>query len=260
MKAKPLCPRWLFISASCLALACISTHCLAQPSAAPAPSMLQVIVTTVKPDMMRDYTELLKNEVTPALKKAGVPWRAVWQTAVFGDTYQFVSVTPIEKFAQYDSPSPLVRALGQDGAARLLEKISRCVTSTHFYAEVFRRDLSIIKDTQEPPKIATVSRFRVPTGKGPEFENFIKTEILPVLKKADIGGYLVHQVAFGGSGNDWVILTLYNKFADFDGGPLLLRLLGQEGFNKFLAKASGLATQLESSVQRYNTELSYSTP
>ncbi len=238
---------------------CFSTWCLAQ-SSAPAPSWTHVTVSKVKPDMLQEWTDLQKNEVNPALKKAGVPWRGVWQTAVFGDSYEWAAVTPIEKFAQYDEPSPLVKALGQEGFTRLITKIRKCISGSHSYAFRFRPDLSIQKEMKEPPQIAVVTSVRVTPGREPDFENFLKNDILPVLKKSDIVGYFVHQTVFGGDGTQWVGVTLYNKFADLDAGPPLVRVLGQEGANKLLAKAAGLVTSVERSVTRYNRDLSYFTP
>ena len=41
----------------------------------PPPARTQVTTTQVKPEMLTAWQELQRNEVVPALKKAGVPWR-----------------------------------------------------------------------------------------------------------------------------------------------------------------------------------------
>ncbi len=87
------------------------------PAQAPNPRS-HVTIYTVTPDMLNDWIDLQKNEVVPALKKAGVRSRTIWRNAPFnGSAYEFVSVTPIDNMAQYDGESPLIRAL-----ARLRER------------------------------------------------------------------------------------------------------------------------------------------
>ena len=57
-------------SASIVVLATtLSTYCLAQT---PTSGFARVTVTHVKPDMVNEWLDLQKNEVVPALKKAGV--------------------------------------------------------------------------------------------------------------------------------------------------------------------------------------------
>ena len=54
----------------------------------PADRTLSVLVVSVKPDMLHEWTDLVKNEVLPALKKAGIPSVTAMQT-VFGNGNEF---------------------------------------------------------------------------------------------------------------------------------------------------------------------------
>ena len=53
--------------------------------------------------MWTEYREIERDEVIPALRKAGVTSRSAWHTAAFGSTYEMVLVRPVEDFGVYDS-------------------------------------------------------------------------------------------------------------------------------------------------------------
>lgn len=238
-----------------IALLCPSL-CLAQ--AQETPSLLYFGTATVKPDMLQEWEDLHKTEVIPALKKAGVPpWVDMWQTAIFGDTYAFVTVAPVPNFAVFDSPHPALKALGPEVFTRLVNKLRKCVVSSRSQAVRFREDLSIVTEMQEPPKIAVVTTVRVTPGRHSDFENLLKSDFLPALRKLDLKGYYVHQTIFGGSRYDWTFVALHDKFADFDAGPLLVRAMGEEGTAKFLQKVTGIVQSVDFVVVRYRAELSF---
>lgn len=56
------------------------------------------------------------------------------------------------------------------------------------------------------------------------------------MKKSGVPGYLVSQVVFGGSVNEYVTLTLQEKFIEMDKSAPPLRILGQEGAMKLQQK------------------------
>jgi hypothetical protein len=51
---------------------------------------------------INEFLDIEKNEVVPALKKGGEKSRALYQTTLFGDTFEFAAVTPLSKFADFD--------------------------------------------------------------------------------------------------------------------------------------------------------------
>ena len=244
--------QFLALAAAPVALGlCISTIVSAQPKPVP---FISVFVTKVKPDMSRDW-EALQKELNAALRKGGIPWRSVSQTALFGDLYTFVSVTPIEKFAQFDGPSTTVKALGEEGSANLLGKLGRCTVEAHRYAMHFREELSIIKPGP-PGGIAVVSFVRVAPGKRLEYEKFVKADVMPAMKKLDVG-YSVYEPVIGGNTNDWVSVTTMKGFGDLDSGVPIVRALGQAGADKIAMKAASIVSSLERIVSRARPDLSY---
>ncbi len=226
----------------------------------PQSQWLSISVVHVKPDMLTEWMDFQKNEMIPTLQKGGVKRRGAWQTVAFGKAFEYVFVTPIDSFAQYDGESPIQKALGQEGMQTLLAKSHRFLSSVHTYAVRTRPDLSIEPKSTDPPKLAVVTVSEVAPGRFLEYESFIKDDVLPVLRKAGIAGFLVHQAVFGGSGNEYVSLVLLDKFADLDKGSPFVRVLGQEGANKLAQKTVGIVVHVERTLSRYNTDLSFGPP
>jgi hypothetical protein len=81
--------------------------------------------TVVRPDMLTEWLDLQKNDVTPAYKKTGMTSHKVLQTA-FGTWLSLL---------RRSNPTPgstgrrRVKALGAEGAARLHAKLRKCSVS-----------------------------------------------------------------------------------------------------------------------------------
>lgn len=240
----------LQIHAVVLLAAALSNPCLAQSTRS------RVTITHVRPDMLTEWVDLQKNEVVPALKKAGEKTRTVYVSGLFGTSYEYVTITPIESFAQFDGDSPILKTLGPAPAARLGEKLRKCTVSSQSFLITSVDDLSNVQDPDQPPKILVSTRLRVVTGKTQDFETFIKTDVLPVYKKAKVG-YLVTRRGLGANSNDFVLSTVYSKYADLEGGPVLTKALGAEGAAKVLAKLSGVANLVEQIVRNRVDDLSF---
>src|SRR5215471_14170746 len=82
------------------------------------PQRQRVEVTHVKPEMVQAYQDLIKDELIPNLKKAGIAYRWTWANGPAGDSFTFVNEQPIANYAQYDQPGALQRVLGADGVAK----------------------------------------------------------------------------------------------------------------------------------------------
>ena len=239
------------------ALLGMNPRAFAQRAADKQPQRIHISVTKVKPDMVRTFEALVKNEVIPAQKKGGTQARYTWQTALFGESYEYVTAYPIGQMAQYDEPSPLTKALGREQAADLGSRLRNCYESNHSYVVMLRRDLSIESGSSEAPKMATVTTVRVVPGKALEFESFVKSEILPVMKKAGLKDYWAHQTMLGGDPNEYVILSLIPNMAELDRPSPAIRVLGREGWLKLTGKIAGVVASVDTTVSRFVPELSF---
>lgn len=228
----------------------------AQTNTPAQPAWSVIVVSKVKPEARQEW-EAYQKEVTAAYKKAGVPSRAVLQT-VFGDLNEFVSVAPLSKFSEMDGDGPVVRALGAEGAAKLMRRGAALVTSLHRFASLANQDLAIHTKATEPEVYAMVTTYTLAPGKAQEFNAYMRDDYIPMLKKAEVANFWVSQTVFGGP-NERVAVRLMKKLGEIDGGPLARRTLGAEGAQKLAAKAAGLYTSSRTSIVRYRADLSYET-
>ena len=243
----------LFLSFCAGAIVLASSLCT--PALAQAPTQFRYTHTQVKPEMLNEWFDLQKNEVVPALKKAGVTTRAVLVANLFGNSFEYVTVTPFAKYADFDGEGPLVRALGQAAAARLNEKLRRCVASQVSYAGTRLTDISNVIDGPPSAVIVTV-RYRIASGKMADFRDLVKSDVLPVYKKANVR-LTVTQRGPGANVNDVTMSTGYAKYADLDGGPVLTKQLGADGAAKVNAKFAPFRTLVEVVVRRRVEDLSF---
>lgn len=257
--------RTLFIAFSLLACVLLLAVPLApsipaqgqnQAKAPAAPLFAHIQVIRVKPDMLTEWQEFLKNENLPAVQKAEVKSRDVWVTAIFGEAYEYAFVTPITDFAQYDGPSPVAKALGEEGARAYSAKARKMIANQHSYVVQARPDLSVPGKEGEAPKLAVVSWVRVAPGRTTEFENLVKSDVLPVIRKAGLKGYYVDQTILGGNAGEYITVGLNDSFADLGKGEPLARVLGQDGANKLRQKFAGIITNVERHVYGFVPELS----
>ena len=239
-------------SAAAFAL-CFAGVALAQ-SGPPLAAHSQVVLVHIKSDMLNEWMDLQKNEFIPAQKKAGLATRTTYQT-VFGNTNEFLIVTPFGKYAEFDGPSYLDHALGGVGASRLAAKLQKCTESRQVYISNALPELSS-GPAGQLPALGVFTRVRVATGKLEDYEAFLKGEILPIYKKADVG-MTVTRRGLGANSNDVIQISWLSKMADIDVGSPITRALGPAGAAKLLAKTAGMATLVEQVVRRRVPDLSY---
>lgn len=247
----------VIVSGASSAPATAQTPAPSASPAAPNTTRYHVTVVRVKPDMMTEWIDLQKNEVVPALKKAGVASRAAWATAV-GNSFEYTISVPFEKFAAMDSPAPLVTALGAEAAARLNAKLRKCIETQRTYMANRVNDLTI------PAGDALVSRVvvrRVQQGKTQDYLTYYRTEVFPALKKAKeqgkIAGAQVSVRGIGAQSNEIVTSEMYNKFADMDAGSPVLAVVGEAANTAINAKGTALATNVQTVVRRRVADLSF---
>jgi hypothetical protein len=225
----------------------------AQP--APVQTWLRIDTVQVKPEMWTEYRTLERDEVIPALRKAGVLSRAAWTTAEFGSTYELVLVRPVTNFAEYDSGDAFSRVLGPRESERLRERLRRCLLSRDSAAVVQRSDLSA-GETGRP--FVVVTTLTVAPGRGPEYEDFLR-ETLPEVRKAGIV-FGVYQRIYGQQ-TAWLLVQNLDSLGELALAPSgFFRAFGEENAERRLSKLSGIVTSVERKVFRFDPELSFSFP
>jgi hypothetical protein len=223
-----------------------------------APEFLALTVVSVKPEMVPEFQNFMKSTTNPALKKGGQKWREVWQsTTAAGDAFEYILVSPMASFSEFDGPPAIEKGLGAQGFAGWQTKAGSLVNSVRRYIIRTRPDLSYRATRTGPPKMAVVTTVHVGINRNMDLENFIKNDYMPVMKQAQVT-YLVSQTIFGGDANEYITLTLRESFAELDKGPVLVQTLGQEAADKLMQRVpSGAVTRLERSISRFVPELSF---
>jgi hypothetical protein len=235
----------------------VSAHVGSLYAQASGSTPLLVTRYNLKPDHVAQWLRLEKNEVLPALKKAGVQHLTAYET-VFGDAPEYTTVRTFAGFEEFDGPDPLVRALGAPGAMRLEERLAACTQSLHRSIENRREEFFL-----DPGKaqVQYASKYRAMPGKSLAYVEFFRTEMMPVMRKAKANGTFAGlDVTVSGHGGEWGLITLnmyYATFAPLDGEPPVAKTLGPEGTRALLAKGTGLITPLEWIVRRRLPELTY---
>jgi hypothetical protein len=227
-----------------------STFALAQQT---APATYRVVVNRVKLDMLNEWLDLEKKEVVPALKKGGVRTQSAYAT-FFGNAGEYVVLRPFDKYADFDNPSPLVKALTQPVWDRLQAKLRKCLESQTSYAQTRLVDIS--NAVTPAPEVIVSVRYRIAAGKMPDFIALVKSDILPLYKKAKVQ-LIVNQRGPGANVNDVTMSTGYQKYADMDGGTFLTKQLGADGLAKLNEKFAPIRTLVEVIVRHRVDDLSW---
>ncbi len=220
-----------------------------------AQTMSRVTITHVKPDMLNEWIALQK-ESNAASKKGGAKSRTVYQTYIFGNSFEYVSVTPIDSFAMFDGQSPLAKGLEPAALARLNEMLRKCIEGSTSFMSTRRDEISNLILNDAIPPIQVSARYRIAAGKSQEFINLMKSDLLPVYKKAGIR-LTVQQRGPGTNPNDVITTTYYKSFADWGGQPFLTKQLGAEAAAKINAKFNGIRTLIEVVTRRRVDDLSF---
>ena len=231
------------------------------PQAAPTPEFLSITVVSVKPEMMIEFQNFMRNTTNPALKKGGLKRREVWQsTGAAGDAFEYVLVAPVGQLAEFDGPSALEKGLGAQGLPAWQAKAGSLVNSVRRFIIRTRPDLSFAAQRGGAPKLAVLNFIHIAPNRNNDFENYLKNDFVPVMKQAGVT-YLVSQTIFGGNANEYITLTMRDSFAALDKGPVLVQALGEEGAQKLIQRMPmGTVVHLERSLARFVPELSIMPP
>ena len=216
-------------------------------------SWVRVNIVQVKPDRLSDFIKLYRDEINPALQKAGVPWRSVWQTGEFGETYERHFITPMGSFAELDAGGPLARVLEPRALDRVLEKLRRATDRRQSYAVLYRADLSVESDDVSALPIARVTNLQVVPGRGAEFEALLRDNLDTYRAAGVVFG--VYQRQFGPGPVVWQIVENLRSYAELARGGIL-RAFG-DGSGRMASQLGELLVGVERSVLEYDPTLSF---
>jgi hypothetical protein len=207
---------------------------------------------------VNEFLEFQKTQTIPMLQRGGVKSRDVWQGgAPFGDGGTFTLVTPIDKFADYDLEPRALRVLGADAGRAYQEKNRRMLVSNRMLAIQDRAELSVLPSAGFKPKAGILTLTTVVAGHADAYEAYLKNDLLPVLKRGTVAGYLVSHTTFGGDANEYASMQLLDSYGEIDKGPLARRVLGLQPWQELMAKTAPHIAAQRRELLRYVPDLSF---
>ena len=209
---------------------------------------LELTIEEVNPAMLDEYMAA-QRELT-ALFEDDVPWRHVSRTAVFGNTYRFLFLTPADtlaSFGRFDS--------AEAGLDALVRRVQRCLTRRESYAVRTLPDFDHRLPEDEAPGLMVVNLSRIASGREQDYLNVMATDFFPHFKEAEVH-YETGALTFGGEGGFFHLFHV-GSFAELDRGSPVVAALGPEAAQAVTAKLSGIVTRSEQWLARLVPELSH---
>ncbi len=220
--------------------------------ASPAPEVapwMEMTLVGVEPGRVDEFLAA-QRELSALEKEAGVPWRSVSRTAVFGDTYRFLIVKPLAQFARLDRP-------GRPDPARasIENRIQRTVTSHTTFALRTTPDLDNPLPDDREPAVTLVQLVTVVPGRELDYIRVMAEDVLPHFKEADMHHSSGALTLGGDSG--YVHFFHVGNFAALDQGSPLARALGPEGALEITSKLAGVLSRTEQWLVQYLPDTSF---
>src|SRR5262249_929838 len=114
------------------------------PANQPPPRMFVGTRIEVKPDKVEEWITLMKSDVLPALRKAGVKSSGVASARLGAPFGTFFISEPIDKAAELDGPSPLETGMGADNFRKFVQKAAPLTSRMQTDTFRVRADLSYV--------------------------------------------------------------------------------------------------------------------
>lgn len=218
------------------------------------PDLLRLSYYKVRANGTYDFQEGMKL-INEGYKKAGIPWRRAWTMTMFGETYTGVMATPVKNFAQFDNMGPMTGLSTADNV-KVQTLMRNAVESSRHVLARFAPELSIYPGPLPEKTHARMMTLVVKPGRNLEFEEMIKTMLLPALKQAGIKDYRVNRVILGSAIGEYIIVMPFAKWADVDAWPTTEKILGAS-YKAYLAKVAETIDRAETQTMMTSPELGY---
>jgi hypothetical protein len=232
----------------CVWTAALAPRVWGQDDAPEVAPWLELTIEEVDPAMLDEYMAVQRD--LTALLQDDVPWRHVSRTAVFGNTYRFLFLTPGNNLASFD------RFDGSDARlAALVRRVQRCITSRVSYAVRTMSDFDHRLPDDEAPGLMVVNLARVAAGREQDYLDVMTADFFPHFKEAAVH-YESGALTFGGEAG-FLHLFHVENFAELDRGSPVVAALGPEAAQAVTAKLAGIMTRSEQWLSRLVPELSH---
>jgi hypothetical protein len=228
---------------------------------------LDAYVVKVKPDKRAQFDAISKRMAEANRGNNGDAWLAMETVYGDADTVSFISrrssYGDIEK-GMGAFMGALGKAYGEQGVQKIFGEFSSCVVSSRGELRRRRYDLSsnVPKDASEMNKLIGQTRYlrttvvHVKPGRILDFEALVKEVKAAREKSAPNEVQLVSQGVAGYDGTVFYVTMFKPSLAGFDSVPSMQKLLGDEGYQKWLRTSADVVDDTRTMISRFLPELS----
>jgi len=228
---------------------------------------LDVFVVKVKPEKLADFQALTKKWADANRRFNGDRWLALEAVYGEGNIYQFTSTR--KDYADIDKTNEAVmaavnKAFGKEAAQKMEQDFNNCLVWSR--TELRRRRWDLSRKAPQGPeayakfigesRLLRTTAVHIRPGHVPEFEALSKEMKEAGEKNPDAQPVFVSQVIEGGKGATFYVSALRSSMAGFDNNPTMRDILGEEGFKKFQHINADAVEITESTLYRFNPDLS----
>ena len=224
-------------------------------SEAPKHRLIFVSEYTIKPGMMGEFLAWAKNEARPLFVKAGIK-EAYAFTSVYGDLSIATLAEVHDDFAALKARNEaFVKNNSPEALAALTAGGNRFIEHTHTYIAQSLPELSWRNPKLNglPPYLVLTHRWITP-GHAREYEDFVKNESLPLIKKAEGNGQTVSRLRFGSSPLEYFIFTPLYDLVELDQPSKLEKMMGADNLAKLYQKLAAVTQRTEVTILRLRPE------
>jgi hypothetical protein len=228
---------------------------------------LDVYTVQVKPEKRADFDALTKKMVAANRQNQGDTWLTM--ETIYGPGERVTFVSTRQGYGEAEKASDtfyaaVQKAYGKPGTDKLFQDYNQCVASSRSEFRRRRWDLSSNAPT-DPAAMAKLlgeSRWlrtvmvHVRSGQADAFEALLKDVKAAREKASPPITTLVSQAVAGQEGTVYYVTTLQNSMAGFDTIPSMQKLLGDEGYAKFLKVNTDAVANTETVINHFLPELS----
>jgi hypothetical protein len=229
-----------------------------QPQQAGLTPFLDVTIAQVKAGQAAEFEDLVK-KFSAAANKANLPPVQIFEV-IRGSPGQYHIVVPVQALARNDNPPP--PPMKPEDMANLVNRLLPTLSSGHNLVARTYPQLSILP-TAAPtaaPSLAVLFTTRVVAGRQDEYLAWVESDLLPAIKKANVGFYVLSSGFLGDSGQNFYGVAPVPNWAAFDGPNPLVTALGQAAFQRMIDKLNGIVESEELTLLRVRPDLANPTP
>jgi len=232
-----------------------------------AAQYLDVEVVQVKPEKRADFDAITKKMVAANRQNKGDNWLAI--ETVYGEGNRVTFISTRSSYAETETASDvfysaLQKAYGKAGVDKMFQEFSQCVSSTHSELRRRRWDLSSNPPADPAAEAKLIGDARwlrtvtvhVRPGQADALEGELKEMKAARERTSPPVTTLVSQSVAGQDGSLYYVTTVENSMAGFDSIPPMQKVLGEEGYAKFVKVSADAVQRADTVINRFLPDLS----